>query len=290
VLAHVEEHAQLSSQKHGELQYVVAASRGWSRSDLLIRLDLPADADIQMFVEHAAQQLADGYPAEYLTGYAAFCNIVVRVREGVLVPRPETESLVQMAGDFIIEEDRPSTIVLDLCSGSGAVALALAARLPQVAVVGLELDPISVSCSRESALDAGLSERVKFVQGNVLVAWGLTLPDFRSRTDVIVSNPPYVCEQRLLPAHKSSPLEPVGALYGGASGMIFYRRIIAQARDWLRPGGLLLLEIDDGLEKGILDLFERYGLQGGRWSPTSEGCRATRRHVEQNEHVQLYLA
>jgi release factor glutamine methyltransferase len=148
VLAHAEQRAQLSSQKHGELQYVVTASRGWNRSDLLIQLDLPAEAGMQIFVEHAAQQLADGYPAEYLTGYAAFCDIIVRVREGVLVPRPETESLVQMAGDFIVEEDRPRAIALDLCSGSGAVALALAAKLPQVAVVGLELDPISVSCSR----------------------------------------------------------------------------------------------------------------------------------------------
>jgi len=271
VIAHAEQRVRLSSQKHGELQYVVAASRGWSRSDLLIRLDLPADADIQVFVEQAAQQLADGYPAEYLTGYTAFCDIVVRVREGVLVPRPETESLVQMAGDFIIEQDRPHAIALDLCSGSGAIALALAARLPQVAVVGLELDSISVSCSRESALDAGLSERVRFVQGNVLAAWGLALADFRSRTDVIVSNPPYVREQRLFSAHASSPREPVQALYGGTSGMVFYKRIIAQACDWLRPGGLLLLEIDDGLEEGILNLFERYGLQGGRWSPDLRG-------------------
>ncbi len=271
VIAHAEQRAQLSSQKHGELQYVVAASRGWSSSDLFIRLDLPANADIQVFVEHAAQQLADGYPAEYLTGYAAFCDIVVRVREGVLVPRPETESLVQMAGDFIIEQDRPSPIALDLCSGSGAIALALAARLPQVAVVGLELDSISVSCSRESALDAGLAERVRFVQGNVLTAWGLALADFRSRTDVIVSNPPYVREQRLFPAHASSPREPVRALYGGTSGMVFYKRIIAQACAWLRPGGLLLLEIDDGLEEGILNLFERYGLRDGRWSPDLRG-------------------
>jgi release factor glutamine methyltransferase len=271
VIAHAEQRVRLSSQKHGELLYVVAASRGWSRSDLLLRLVQPAETGTQAFVEHAAQQLADGYPAEYLTGYAAFCDIVVRVREGVLVPRPETESLVQMAGDFIIEQDRPSPIALDLCSGSGAIALALAARLPQVVAVGLELDAVSVSCSRESALDVGLSERVRFIQGNVLAAWSLALADFRSRTDVIVSNPPYVREQRLLPAHESSPLEPVRALYGGTSGMVFYKRIIAQARDWLRPGGLLLLEIDDGMERGILDLCERYGLQGGRWLPDLRG-------------------
>jgi len=271
VLAQAERRAQLTLQKHGELQYVVAASKGWSRSDLLIQLDLSADDALQISAEHAAQQLADGYPAEYLTGRAAFCDTIVRVSEGVLVPRPETEHLVELAEDFIVEESRPSAVVLDLCSGSGAVALALAARLQQVTVVGLELDPTSISCSCESAVDAGLSERVRFVQGNVLAAWDLTLADFRSRTDVIVSNPPYVREQRLLPAHESSPVEPVRALYGGMSGMLFYKRIIAQACDWLRPGGLLLLEIDDGLEQGILDLFERYGLQGGHWSPDLRG-------------------
>ena len=271
VLAQAEQRELLSPDKDGELQYVVAAVRGLSHSDLLIRLDLPAETGMQAFVEHAARQLADGYPAEYLTGHAAFCDIVVRVQNGVLVPRPETESLVQMAADFIVEEGRPSAIALDLCSGSGAIALALAARVPQVAVVGLELDPVSLSCSRESASDAGLSERVKFIQGNVLAAWSLALPEFRNRTDVIVSNPPYVRGERLFEAHESSPLEPVRAVYGGASGMLFYKRIIAQACDWLRPGGLLLLEIDDGLERGILNLCERYGLQGGRWLPDLRG-------------------
>jgi release factor glutamine methyltransferase len=271
VLAQAEQRELLSPDKDGELQYVVAAVRGLSHSDLLIRLDLPAETGMQAFAEHAARQLADGYPAEYLTGYAAFCDIVVRVQKGVLVPRPETESLVQMAADFIVEEGRPSAIALDLCSGSGAIALALAARLPRVAIVGLELDPVSLSCSRESASDAGLSERVKFIQGNVLTAWSLALPEFRNRTDVIVSNPPYVRGERLFEAHESSPIEPVRAVYGGASGMLFYKRIIAQACDWLRPGGLLLLEIDDGLERAILNLCERYGLQGGHWLPDLRG-------------------
>jgi release factor glutamine methyltransferase len=271
VLAHAEQCALLSPEKDGELQYVVAAGRGWSHSDLLIRLDLPVEMGMRESVERAARQLADGYPAEYLTGHAAFCNILVRVREGVLVPRPETEGLVEMAGDFIVKQRRLGAIALDLCSGSGAVALALATMLPQVSVVGLELDPNSVACSRESALDAGLSGRVRFVQGNVLAAWSLILPEFRGCTDVIVSNPPYVREERLFEAHESSPIEPVRALYGGTSGMVFYKRIIAQACVWLRPGGLLLLEIDDGLELGILNLFRRYGLQGGRWVPDLRG-------------------
>jgi len=271
ILTHAEQHARLSASKRGELEYAVAAARGWGRSDLLVRLSLPGDTGMQALADQLAQQLADGYPAEYLTGQAAFCDVVLRVREGVLVPRPETEHLVQMAEDFIVREGLSSAVVLDLCSGSGAIALALASRMPQVSVMGMELDPVSVSCSRESALGMGLSDRVRFVQGNVLTAWGRTIAEFRGHVDVIVSNPPYVRAQRLVGAHACSPLEPVGALYGGTSGMVFFKRIIAQACDWLRPGGVLLLEIDDGLEQGILGQFERYGLQGGRWLPDLRG-------------------
>ena len=222
-------------------------------------------------VRETAAQLASGCPAEYITGQASFDGLTLHVRQGVLVPRPETEGLVALAEQIVVQEGNPRTVILDLCSGSGAIMLALAASIPDASCTGLELDPVSISCSSASSLDAGLEGRVRTVQGNVLSSWDLYLSDLKGRVDLVVSNPPYVREQRLSLAHAASPLEPLCALYGGKTGLLFYKRIIAQAGSWLRPGGILLLEIDDGLEEGILNLFERYGLKEGRWLPDFRG-------------------
>jgi release factor glutamine methyltransferase len=270
---------------------VVAAACGWNRSGFLARLSLHCDESLTRIVEEAARQLASGCPAEYITGQAAFCDLTLRVRQGVLVPRPETETLVLLAEDLIVNRHSASAIIVDLCSGSGAIALALASRLPDTLCIGLELDPVCVSCSLASSVDSGLERRVRFVRGNVLSSWNLFLGDLKGRTDLIVSNPPYVREQRLDLACAASPLEPVCALYGGRSGLVFYKRIIAQASSWLRPGGTLLLEIDDGLEEGILDLFERYGLKEGRWLPDFRGLpRYAEARRGEYEHFGLHCA
>jgi release factor glutamine methyltransferase len=271
VLGRTQSDARLPVSKRGELEYVVAAACGWNRSGFLARLSLHCDESLTRIVEEAARQLASGCPAEYITGQAAFCDLELRVQRGVLVPRPETETLVLLAKDLIVNRHGASAIIVDLCSGSGAIALALASKLPHTSCVGLELDPECISCSVSSASDAKLERRVRFVRGNVLSSWDLFLSDLKGRVELIVSNPPYVREERLDCACAASPLEPVHALYGGRAGLLFYKRIVAQAGNWLRPGGTLLLEIDDGLEEGILDLFERYGLKEGRWLPDFRG-------------------
>ena len=264
-LVQAEQRAQLPAQKCSDLEYAVAASRGWTRADLLMRLSDSAEEGLVMLANQVAGRLAHDYPVEYITKSAAFCDIVVRMEEGVLVPRPETEELVQMAVDFINTQEAHPARLLELCSGSGAVALAIAQALPAVTVVGMDIDGRSVSCSRQSTSDLGLSGRVTFVQGNALGSWLPALAELGGPIDVMVSNPPYVRGDRLPQAHASSPFEPVPALYGGASGLIFYRRIIAQAHRFLRPGGLLALEIDDGLEDAVLQLFRREHMSEGRW-------------------------
>lgn len=271
VLARALGKAHLPLSKRGELDYVVAEACGWDRPGLLVRLNQPCDGDLAMISEEIAGKLASGYPAEYITGRATFCDLELRVGEGVLVPRSETEALVQLAGDVITTEHIHNAVIVDICSGSGAIALALASQLPDALCLGLESDPMCISYSRASSSDAALEQRVKFVYGNVLSSWNLFLGEVMGRVDLIVSNPPYVREERLDSARMASPREPAQALYGGRSGLLFYKRIVAQSADWLRPGGTLLLEIDDGLEDGILDLFERYKMEKGRWLPDLRG-------------------
>ncbi len=269
ILADVETRTQLPVSKREELLYAVARMKGWSRTDLLLHLRCPLGSNDVIRFEAIAQGLAHGVPVEYILGHAEFGDISVMVQEGVFVPRPETEELVEQVAGFISRECQHHVIGLDVCSGSGAIALALANRFSELSVTGLDIDATSVCCARQTAEYLGFAQRVCFIQTNVLSnqSWkGLA-----GKIDFIVSNPPYVQGDRFEAAHDSSPVEPRKALYGGWSGLVFYRRIIAEARKVLRPGGLLLFEIDDGLEVAILDLFSRYGMSEGRWLPDLRG-------------------
>ena len=266
-LTQASQDAGLSTDGTRELAYVLRSLEGWSSADMLLRRDDAVSPELAHRLTEYARQLARGVPAEYLTGRADFDGVTVAVKEGVLVPRPETEWLVGRVVDVLAgHPGLSSPRVLDLCSGSGALALALAERIPVASVVGLEIDPVAVSCGRESAARLGVADRVKFIQSNVLGSWSSALQGWHGRADVIVSNPPYVRAERLAAAHAASPFEPMSALYGGRDGLLFYRRIAAEAPRWLEPGGLLELEIDDGLEQTILNLLCRAGLHECRWS------------------------
>ncbi len=269
ILADVERHAHLPAAKHQEFWYVVAEIKGWTYTDLLVHLGDQADPDDLQRLQSIADALSRGIPAEYLLGYAIFDGIPVVLEQEVFVPRPETEGLVVLASRFLEQLEPQEAYGADVCSGSGAIALALAHRFPHLFMTGLELDERSVGCARRSARSLGVFDRVCFFQANVLSASGWS--SLLRPVDLVVSNPPYVRGARFAEAHAASPAEPMRALYGGAAGLIFYRRILAEARRLLRPGGLLLFEIDDGLEVAILNLFSRYGMVEGRWLPDMNG-------------------
>lgn len=271
IIADARSRTHLSAQQRVDLEDVVASACAWSRAGLLSRLSDPCDAPLEDVVRKAADQLSSGKPAEYIMGRAAFLGLQLHVGPGVFVPRPETETLVLLAEQAIQTMRSSEATVLDVCSGSGAIGLALASRLPGIRCIGLDSDAICISCAEASAQEAHLEQRVRFVRANVLSSWNRAVEDLEGHLDLVVSNPPYVREERLVEACLSSPCEPVQALYGGPSGLSFYRRIVAQAHDFLRPGGTLLLEIDDGLEDHILELFSKYGMEDGHWQPDFQG-------------------
>jgi release factor glutamine methyltransferase len=200
-----------------------------------------------------AQRYADGEPLAYLIGYQAFFGLNLLVDARVLVPRPDTETLVAWALEVLRLEagnDNPQR-ALDLGTGSGAIALALKASLPQLAMHAVDLSADALAVAQANA--ARLTLPVTFSQG----AWFCALPDAGMRFDCIVSNPPYIAAQD--PHLAALTHEPARALSSGADGLDDLRLIIAQASNWLTANGWLLLEHGYDQAAAVRELLAQAG-------------------------------
>ena len=181
---------------------------------------------------------ATGEPLEQVVGYADFCGVRVRLRPGVFVPRVRSELLVRLGAEAA---QRPMggggrPVVVDLCCGSGALGMALAARVPEAVVYAADSESAAVACARENLID-------RVYQGDLYAA----LPvDLRGQLGVLLANVPYVATGHipLLPA-EARDYEPHRALDGGPDGLDVFRRVVAGAPHWLAPGGVMLSEITE---------------------------------------------
>ncbi len=188
----------------------------------------------QAELERLAGQRAAGHPLPYIVGHTEFWGLEFEASPEVLIPRPETEVLVDLA-----VERQPGTVV-DVGTGSGCIAVAVAVGLPEVQVTGVDTSSAALAVARRNA------ERHR-VGGRVLLVNGDTLSPRPGPVDLIVSNPPYVAtgERSALP-FSVREYEPWSALDGGPDGLDIVRRLLAQAPAVLKPGGALLVEIGSG--------------------------------------------
>jgi len=185
-------------------------------------------------------------PLQYITGEASFGDLTLKVDKRVLIPRPETEQLVEL-----VREQRATTpaSVLDLGTGSGAIALALAKAWPETAVTAVDRSREALELARENATVAGLDRRVNFLESD----WFAALPA-GARYDVIVANPPYLSEEEMAETQPEvREHEPKGALSAGPDSGADLRRIMSEAARWLAPGGLLALETGIGQHAQLLE-------------------------------------
>ena len=202
-------------------------------------------------------RLAAGEPIQYVLGEWDFRRLTLKCDRRALIPRPETEELVTRVLNFLksyhpAEEGRP--LVVDVGTGSGCIALALASEFPEADYLGIDISAEAIALARENAARCGLTDRVKFA-----LADGLDDFDEPGSLDVLVSNPPYIptatC-QTLDPRIRN--FEPLNALDGGPEGLDFYERLTIDALNLLRPGGGVFFEIGDGqgpaLEKLLFDV------------------------------------
>ena len=196
---------------------------------------------------------AEFYPLQYLTGETGFRNLRLRVEEGVLIPRPETELLLDEVHRFMGEES--GFQVLDIGAGSGNIALAVAQEFPQAEVWAIDRSEKALVIAAQNAHENGLKSRVHFLKSDLFS--GLTDEKF----DVIVSNPPYIPAREKEGIQKEVRFEPEEALYGGESGLEVIERILQGAKQWLKDSGYLILEIGMGHTDAILKLARENGFE-----------------------------
>lgn len=192
-------------------------------------------------------------PIQYITGQQEFFGLLLKVTPATLIPRPETEHLVEAVLERV-PHDREIDI-LDVGTGTGAIALALAANLPQARLTAVDLSAGALAVARENASTHHLDRRIRFFWSDLLA----TLPADKQDAafDAIVSNPPYIPETDRAELHPQvRDHEPAEALFAGTTGLDIYRRLIPEAHLALKPGGLLALEIGHGQSEALSGLLE----------------------------------
>lgn len=198
-------------------------------------------------------QRQQGQPIAYLLGEKEFWSLRLTVNQHTLIPRPETELLVQLCLDLV--EDLPNTHVLDLGTGSGAIALALASEKPHWHITAVDNSPNALLTATQNAHDLNLS-RVQFLQSNWFENITVSM-----RFSVIVANPPYLADNDSHLQQGDLRFEPTSALVAGKKGLADLEEIIAQSISYLKPGGLLLLEHGFDQKFAVGSMLKDYGYE-----------------------------
>lgn len=243
-----------TQQPRAEAEFLLAAALQTSRTRMLAFSgeNVPAqEAEVFCrFIEKKKQ----GMPVSYITGETDFCSLTLHSDKRALAPRPETEELVEYCAKLFEKGSDPA--ILDLCTGSGCIALALAAKFPRAHITAVDISAEALSLAAENARVTKLQEKVQFVQSNLF-------EEVNGRFDLIVSNPPYIPTGQLAGLSKEVQQEPPLALDGGESGLDIIEQIVRLAPDYLNPYGTLAMEIGLGEAEAVCAMFDATQWQGG---------------------------
>jgi release factor glutamine methyltransferase len=236
-----------------DAEVLLAAALRADRAALYTRLRQTVPADARSTFEALLERRRRREPVAYIVGVREFWSLPIRVTPAVLVPRPETELLVESVVDLARHGGVASA--WDVGTGSGCIAVALARELPRARILATDASPAALEVARENAAALGVAPRVDFACADL----GEALRAERS-FDVVVSNPPYLAEGDPVPAELA--WEPASALAAGSDGLAVIRRLVRQAASRLRGGGALVMEMGLGQEAAARRLAQEAGFAG----------------------------
>ncbi len=229
---------------------------GRERAYLYAHPERELSAEEQYRYNEAIAERARGCPTQYITGHQEFWGLDLLVSPAVLIPRPETEHVVETVLELVKDYpiDPPGKVrLVDVGTGSGPIALALASELPQADVHACDISDEALEMARVNAARLGLDQRVHFRRSDLLAAYP------RDTFDFVVCNPPYVGESETEKVQKQvREFEPKIAVFSGQEGLDIYRRLIPQAWEALKPGGWFVAEIGFSAEAKVRELLDSW--------------------------------
>ena len=234
-----------------DAEVLLARVLGKPRIYLYVHYDQPLDKGELAAYRDFVRRRAAREPVAYLVGERDFMGLAFRVSPAVLVPQPDTETLVSEAEKRL--RGKSGARIADVGTGSGAIALSLLYALPDLTAAAVDISPAALEVARENAARLSLSERVTFYEGDLFA------PLLGQTFDAILSNPPYIPAADIDALAPEVLAEPRVALDGGADGLSFYRRLVKEAAALLRPGGFLAVEVGRGEAAAISALAHAAG-------------------------------
>ncbi|HVP11193.1 MAG TPA: peptide chain release factor N(5)-glutamine methyltransferase [Phycisphaerae bacterium] len=235
-------------------ELLLAHALGCKRIELYTRYNQVATAEQRAAFREMVIAAAEHKPIAYLIGHREFYSLDFIVTPDVLIPRPETELLVELALAWCQEHPADRFTLLDIGTGSGCIAITIAKRQPGIAAMATDISPAALAVAARNGERHGVADRVRFLEADLLSLPPDTVPP--GGFDIIVSNPPYIAERdrEALPQNVRD-YEPGQALLAGEDGLDIYRRLSPEAAPFLRPGGTLILEVGFDQADAVENLF-----------------------------------
>lgn len=235
-----------------DAQTLLAEALGKDRTFLIVNFNQQLDDDLLTKYQSLIERRATGEPLQYITGHQEFFGLEFEVTPDVLIPRPETEIIVEETIRLVQQANSDEPIIVDVGTGSGCIAVTLAREIEQARVIACDISLAALQVARRNAARNKVEERMQFIESDLLAAF-----DEDNFADIIISNPPYVAVNELATLQREvRDWEPHLALTDHGDGLSFYRRLLQDAPSRLKPGGYLICEMGYTQSEAVIAMVD----------------------------------